>query len=390
MGGGGHDVLHGGGLGPLALNALERLRAAGDWSPMSGSGWLLMFLVATIVLAAIVAAAVVLRRRRVTARLQSQAYERQAQEMGLSEAERHVLTALVRSAKLHNPAAVFTAATAFERGAAALMRSPRVTAMSPQRQQNIQGLIDSLRSKLLFDRPAAEEGAAAEPEGPDIRQGDRLMVVHRGEASTFDVNVAACGPDELIVELPAPLEYRLDETWLVRYTKEGQLWEFDAPILRGEAGKVVLGRTERPRFINRRRFPRVRTRKPVQLATFPFARSDLGPSRNDFVPGELVEIGGTGLRVEAPVQAKPGERVLIAMEFGPGDVVESIGKVRRVDRQQGQDASLVVELLGLSSEEVSKLTHETNLAAHDSAAAEAEEPPAEPQGPEASPGPQES
>ncbi len=368
----GRNLLHGSGWAPLALNPVEKFEAASEWSGRSsGAGWLGWLLVAIVLAVAAAATAVMLLRRRAAARLLRQLLERQARDMGLSEAERHVLTAIAGAVRRRDAAAVLTSALAFERGAAALLRSSRVTAMSPQRREAVTALTGSLRAKLGFDRPeAADEVLTHEPR-PQIAQGDRLMVVHRGEVAAFDVHVADTSPDEMVVETAAPLDYRPDETWLVRYSRGGKLYEFDTRVLRREAGKVALSRGGRPRFINRRRFPRVPTRKPARVARFPFARGDMSLGADDFVAGELVEIGGTGVRIAAPIDVQRNERVLVTLELGPGNVVEGMGKVIRTDRDEEGPATVVVELLGLSGEEISKLAHETNVAAQENAAAPA-------------------
>jgi len=159
----------------------------------------------------------------------------------------------------------------------------------------------------------------------------------------------------------SPMTCRAGESWLIRHAEGGRLWEFDAPVLRTGAEHISLGRTSRPRFVNRRRFPRVPTVRPAHVAGFPLWRAAADEAAPRFVEGRLVEMGGPGLRVEAPLEARPGQRVLLAMEMGDGGFVEGVGKVHRVSHPDAaSDPVFVVELVGLTEDEIASLSKQTN------------------------------
>jgi hypothetical protein len=365
-------------LTSLALRPMERMKAMGDWSdPTSGQVWLAVFLGLALVMIAMGVVALALARSWRRARRQREALAALCQEYDLSDRQRYVMAAIVKAARIRQVEAVFTVSMSFERGLAALMRSPTVTSMSQPKQQEIRDLVESVRVRLGLQSPETAGGGAGEgptaqpgaaPAEPGIARGDRLMVVYRGQATTFDVDVAAAGTEEFLVQPLAEVDTRAGETWLLRYAKDGALWEFDAPVMGSEGGQVRLGRPSRPRFINRRRFPRVATSKPAQVANFPFTRSGLELGSPDMVDAELTEIAGPGLRVEAPIQVVPGDRVLLALQLGDHNVVEGLGKVRRAQPGAEGSSVLVVELLGLNSEEVARMARETNAAAREATA----------------------
>lgn len=354
---------------PQALSALDRLEASRSWASVRVGGvglpWVLLGL--AFLLAVAVAVGVAIYRRWARAKRRSEALDARAAEIGLNGPQRYVLAAIIRAAKLHSVEVAFTSQTAFERGASRLLRSRRVGAMDEQRTRDIHELIDTLREKLGFERvpPAAGPAPGADESKDELQidQGDRLMVVYRGRPADFDVRVTEASPDELVVATANPLQCHPGETWLVRCTKAGRLWEFDTPVVRAEADTVTLRRSAKPRYINRRRFPRVRTRKPAHVTALPFWRAEMAPPEDVSAPGELVEIAGTGMRIQAPVSIPAGQRVLLAMKFGQGDIVEGVGRVRRVAGEDGEGASLVVELVGLDDGEIAKLMQETNAAA---------------------------
>jgi hypothetical protein len=191
----------------------------------------------------------------------------------------------------------------------------------------------------------------------------------------------------------------------VRYNFGASVWEFDAPVVSCHGGILVLAHTDDVRFINRRRFLRVPVKQPAFIARFPFARTlplsddeisqqnqthvsadTWGPP--EFVPAEVTEMAGPGLRVEAPLEVKVGDRVVVILKLsesagrihqadqggispGPNTeqrrviaasrVVEDIGEVRHAEATQN-GFSIAVELTGLNDSNVSEMVRATNTA----------------------------
>jgi hypothetical protein len=162
---------------------------------------------------------------------------------------------------------------------------------------------------------------------------------------------------------------------------------------------MVLNHSDNIRFINRRRFLRVPVKKPAFIAHFPFAKtpevssdtsevvseaeqdsanapaSTWGPP--EFVPAVVTELAGPGLRIEAPLEVKVGERVLVVLRLDEekeqdavlvqegkaptSKIVEDIGEVRHTKAIQN-GLSIAVELTGLSDSDVNELIRATNAA----------------------------
>jgi len=367
-----HKMLDAPAFPAQGLNPLERFDAARSWEASDTASIVWTLLGVALLVGIAFTLALLLWRRWRNNRARREVFAQHCEQAALSERQRYVMQAIVKAGKLRNVEAFFTAAPAFNRGAAGLRRSPRVLAMGEAKRREIDELIESIRTKLALPAPAESlvEGGDPDPAKTEpVAPGDRLMVAYRGHPATFDVQVIEASPEVFVVQSAAPLDCEPGETWLVRYSKGGRLWEFDAPVLSADAQEVRLGRTGRPRFINRRRFPRVPTSRPAQLATFPFVAPDMTLGSKELVPGELIEIAGPGLRLQAPVTARGGDRVLLALRLGQDNVVEAMGKVRRAVPVEGEGSVLVVELLGLSEEEIAKLAHETNVAAHETVAA---------------------
>jgi len=377
--GAGYMLLEGPRLAPAALNALERFTAAKDWSSglrIAGLMAVLLAAAAAAVAGTIVTAVAVRRwraRHRWGTRLASK-----AQEYALSEREKFVLLEIAKLAKAREAESVFTVPAVFDRGQAALMASPRVASMSQERRRAIAELADAIRQKLGL--PAVGTGGGDLRADGELASGDRLTVVHRGQPAGFAVRVAESSEGGLAVLGEAPVECRPGETWLVRYSKGGLLWEMDVSVTGQEGQRLRLTKVGHARFINRRRFPRIPTRREARIASFPTWRSDTGAPQDQFVAGRLTEIAGPGLRLEAPLETAVGQRVLVSVTFAPGSVLEAVGRVRHSDRRDNGLSDIAVELVGLSDEEIARLTQQTNAAAREARIASAPESSDEPLG----------
>jgi hypothetical protein len=155
---------------------------------------------------------------------------------------------------------------------------------------------------------------------------------------------------------------------------------------------LILNHSSNIRFINRRRFLRVPVNKPTFIARFPFARtlqpnSDSGGSLvnipenswgpPEFVSASVTELAGPGLRVEAPLDVKVSDRVLVIIKLSeeeqqkpysqrtgktvPEKIVEDIGQVRHIKKIK-DGFSIAVELTGLSDRNINELVRVSNAA----------------------------
>lgn len=99
---------------------------------------------------------------------------------------------------------------------------------------------------------------------------------------------------------------------------------------------------------------------------------DIGIGAPAFVQGVVTELAGPGLRIEVPMQIRPGERVLVVFRptgvAGAGSelavdetyIVEDVGQVRH-SRVTSTGVSIAVELSGLNESEIDELVRMTNV-----------------------------
>jgi hypothetical protein len=214
--------------------------------------------------------------------------------------------------------------------------------------------------------------------------------IHDRDSGDIETAVIKNNSMELTVKLAVPVRSGSGELWRARYYFGASVWEFDTSVVSCDGDILVLNHSDNVRFINRRRFLRVSVNKPALIASFPFARMVAGDSDNskiasgstwgppEFIPAVVTELAGPGLRIEAPLEIKVGERVLVvfsldeeggrdliperrAAKVATSKIVEDIGEVRHTKAIQN-GLSIAVELTGLSDSDVNELIRATNAA----------------------------
>ena len=345
------------------VSAVERWRGMRSFTSSTGelSGWVWWVLIILVLaLAAVVAIAVVWKYGRMH-RLAAE-FRRKGDDAGLRMEETKLLRHIAKLSGVKNSATIFTSYDAFNRGIDLLMHSAKVAAMSEAMCANLNTMLESLREKLGF-RQTFDDGSKAVSSSRQIASGSRVHITRPDGLSPVEATVASTGPSEFLVEADEPLVGHFGQVWVVRCPVGSMAWEFDATVIRSDAGRIALGHSQDIRTINIRRFPRIATNKPAQVALFPFSEETSDIQAPHFVPAVVVEIGGSGLLVEMPVQAHVGERIIIVLKLNEKCQVQAVGKVRRAFTDEHGSAMAAIEMIGLNSDEMAELISETNITA---------------------------
>jgi hypothetical protein len=342
----------------LATTPVDRFHGVRNTLAGLEDTWVQPLLISLGATLAAVAAAVLiihLLRRRQWLKL----FSAQAAGSGLNEQERRLLAVLAEQAHLRDPSAIFTNPSVFDRGMEKLMLSSRFLSLSDAMQAMSIAVLNSLREKIGLQRMAQETIEPAQGR-VIVPRGAKLTVVSRGHCSEFEATVSNSRPAQIMVEADSPVDCATGEGWLIRYTDGDALWEMDAAVVRNDQGRILLSHSGQARFINRRRYPRIPTRKSARVALFPLVRPE-GGAEVDFRPATLLEIAGPGLKLESDLDVRSGQRVLVVLELGADSAVEGMGKVHRSYESDGRRL-LIIELVGLGSEELAEMSRQTNLA----------------------------
>lgn len=383
--------------------AIRRLGGgfAGEQAFVFLCGLLLLALTALLI-------AVSYRYRQKDRRAANELFNAYADRRGLSRRECAVLLETAAKAKLKRNESIFTLASAFDRGAAEAT-GQALASYGARRSRRLSAELAVLRQKLGFEQRTSDSSVpamkASRPTSRQIPIGKKLQIIPRDNHEVDDIEATVIKNDqiELVVKLTAPLEADPGDLCCVHYFFGASVWEFDASVISCHGGILVLTHSYDIRFINRRRFLRVPVNKPAFIASFPFARTYPASSNSaegtelasmdtlpvpwgppTFVPAEVTELAGPGLRIEAPLEVEVGDRVVVILKMSeesishgqdaspqllplqgnrrtPSRVVEDVGQVRHV-RATEHGFSIAVELTGLSDSNVNELVRETNSA----------------------------
>lgn len=125
-----------------------------------------------------------------------------------------------------------------------------------------------------------------------------------------------------------------------------------------------MNHSDRIRFLNRRRFTRIATRRLAQISVFPIfieMQPETLPAV-DFCPAEVTEIAGPGLRLKTALDVQVQQRLIVRFELETGRLVQDIAVVRDI-REGAAGRSIIVELIGVDNKAVDELMRMTNLIA---------------------------
>ncbi len=385
----------------LALTPIERWHAARRIDSASTDQRLFILLsVAAVIILTVLFIATSYKHKVKEQKVTNKVFANYAQRMGLSRPERQILLDIAKRTKLKRIESIFTVVTAFDRGAAELTKDV-LARRGAKTSKNLSAQLSVLREKLGFEKnssiPAGSSANSYKSSSKQIPTGKQLYMTRLNtvESTEIESTVIENNDVELTVKLNVSLESEPGELWSVRYYFGASVWEFETSAISCYGNILVLNHSNNIRFINRRRFLRVPVKKPTFIARFPFARTLLpninsgketgGDSANisgntwgppEFVPASVTELAGPGLRIEAPLEVKVGDRVLVILKLSevddrpgsnrtgkiaPQKIVEDIGEVRHTKRIK-DGFSIAVELIGLSDPNISELIRATNAA----------------------------
>jgi len=373
------------------LTPRERWEAMQGYETVMTERWFMISGLAAIALLSALLFYVTYRRKKQELRVSGRMFDEYARKYGLTTREKALLRDIARRAGLRRDESIFTLGSAFDRGAGGMTQEQLDGEPSQEQVRSLRMELSFLREKLGFKTTAPH---AASTTAPDVSQLSSRQIptgrtIHmtrrRGRDGEIEATVVENTDVELAVRMNCHVKVTFGEFWCVRYYFGASVWEFDSSVISFDGDVLGLGHSENVRFINRRRFLRVPVRRQGYIAPFPFVAPRHGTGGDaggwgppTFVPAVITELAGPGLRVEAGLNVKTGDHVLVVfnldedMEASPSDpagphrhagkIVENMGEVRHVTTA-GEGSSIALELTFLSDTAVGELIRATNTAA---------------------------
>lgn len=343
---------------PLAITPAERWQSARP-TDMGSSDFGSIFMVAMAVLGVIALIVLALLARRLFSNHHTSqiGFRERTEKAGLGEEETNLLTFAAKLGELRMPVNIVSTEAVFHKCMHLLVQCPRVAEMSSADKKKILSVVNSAQIKLGFNENSSENIR-------QIPEGATVTLAIKGISDPIKASVVSAQGWELKTQaneeapdLPAGTEVR------ARYCQGGSVWEFETEVIYIDQRDMTFAHAKNIRFMNRRRFRRATIDAPASLASFPFMTA--GPQKPPvFYPTRLTEIGVSGLVMEAEdVPSIPDKsRVLVLIEPRPEKSLSAVGTILRTETITSRKSLIVIELIGLSEDDVSKLMVETNLA----------------------------
>jgi hypothetical protein len=288
----------------------------------------------------------------------------EADRLELTAEERDIVEAVANRSGLKQKDAIFTLSEPFDNGLSILMQEVFAAGQDLVERKKLQGTIFSIKEKLGFINPGGPNiRTGKEQSSRNIPMGTVVRLGPAGNRQNARIGAEVIQNDryELLVRPELPILCKPGDVWTVEYFKAAMTWEFEAITMACNEKGLALNHSERIRFVNRRRFTRVATRRPAQIAIFPVftEKPTMGV---EFTPAEITEIAGPGLRIRTDLKLEMQQRVLLQCELEEGRLVQDIGCVRDI-RRSAAGSSVIIELIGVDTRAIDELVRIANLIA---------------------------
>lgn len=343
----------------LSTAPMERLRATRTALRSTGEPWLWQVL--GLILAGIAAVGLIwlLLTRRRRKQLLWADFRKQADDRGLDSDERRLLKAILAHTDLKSFSTIFTLEAAFDYGAVRHRCSAAPAKMSAQERDAVLESIDDLRDKMEFQNSTAR--ALSGMSSRDISEGTRLSVI-RDDDDTVEAVVIGANAVGMSVQPMEAVRWEAGDTLHIQFTQDEEILEFQTTVLQMRDGKVSLNHSDKVRPANRRRFPHVPVQFPARIAYMPFRKTDPKLAAL-FHKASLVEMAGPGLKILSPILLHADQRVLVELYLRDKYVVQSVGRIMRVEPSDEAKCLAAIELVALTDAEMAELVTEANAGA---------------------------
>ncbi|MCE5186735.1 MAG: hypothetical protein LLF76_11490 [Planctomycetaceae bacterium] len=288
----------------------------------------------------------------------------EADRLRLTVEEREIVEAVAIRAHLRRKDSIFTLSESFDSGLSVLMQEVFAAGQDLVERKKLHGTIFSIKEKLGFAGAGRTDNRRTrEQSSREIPVGTVVQIAPAGarQAARVQAEVVQNDAYELLLRPEIPLLCKPGDVWTVVFCRAAITWEFEAITMACNSKGLALNHSERIHFVNRRRYVRVAVRLPARICLF--ASLEDKPANAamglEFVPAQVTEIAGPGLRVKTDLETAVGQRVLIQFEFEPQRMVQDIALVRAI-RESPAGRSIIVEMIGSDSRTVDEFVRMTN------------------------------
>ncbi len=291
----------------------------------------------------------------------------------LARDEIKILVEIAKRSGLKSPTSIFTVPKGFDEGCTAIMQELFANEHDLVERKKIFEKIIEIKYKLGFADSRKSTVNTSSTKWLSSRQipvGKRVFLCPLNSLDQEDIEATVMHTDEitLVLEISRAVVTSPGDSWRIRYNMGASVWQFNAVVMNNEDNELTFSHTDNVRFVNRRRFLRVKTDYPALIAEFgPMATTERDDDSNreiypEFIDARVVELSGPSLKIKSNVELDISERILVIFQIDDVTTIQDIGEVRGCDLAD-EDVYLLVELVGLNESTITRLIKETNTIA---------------------------
>jgi hypothetical protein len=349
------------------------MRDLGNDESLFRNIWFILFMLSLALVLTVLL--LVIRHFRIAKERQRQVemFEDNCSRYGLNTYEKTIFKAISDRAGLKRKNNIFTMADVFDNGAAKLMQEVFSQGLDLEERKKLNAAVNSIKQKLGYKKKVYSAGVrdtrGKSLSSRQIKEGKKVSLTggSSGQGANLDAYVMDNNDVEFIVRTEKPVTTAAGDEWQVHYRYGSAVWQFNSLTLSSEDDRIVLSHSDNIKFINRRRFLRVKVNLPALVARFPSIGNTFSPDRIGLAPkffkANVTELSGPGIRLESRIKLRTGERALVVFKLSEDKVVEDIAEVRGISELGGNRFSMGLELVGLNDHGVDTLVKATNNAA---------------------------
>ncbi len=290
----------------------------------------------------------------------------------LTRDELKILVEITKRSGLKRQTSIFTVPKAFDKGCTSIMQELFSSGHDLIERKKVFAKIIAVKYKLGFAHSKKSSINTSSTKGLSSRQipvGKKVSLRQLNSLEDEDVEATITHSDEmiLVLEMSNGVNASPGDSWRIRYNMGASVWQFNAVVMNCDGNELTFNHTDNIRFINRRRFLRVRTDYPALIAKFgPMATTESDDGSHEihpeFIDARVVQLSGPSLKIKSNVELDISERILVIFQIDDVTTIQDIGEVRGCDVID-QDVYLLVELVGLNESTITRLIKETNTMA---------------------------
>lgn len=355
-----------------ALTPNERFQAVRQLNTSYGNGlltnkWFVLLGWSVVILLSLLLVAVRQMRKEKEKIAREQRFNEQANALELTSQERDMVKTIAELAGVRQRSMVFLMREAFNNGLTKLKQKVLTQQSDPEKWSQLEAMVCVIKEKLgfsdnqlrgLMNRSSKDQTSRQVSVGTTVivsRSDDKL-------ARALSAEVVENNELEICIRCEEPPVCNPGDAWIVQFQNGAVTWDFQAITVNVSERELRLSHSDHLRFVSKRRFARVTTQKPAQIAVFPVFKptnSDAKQINMEFNSAELIEIAGPSLRLKTSVDVGIRQRVIVLFELDAGLIMQDVGEVRDI-QQSEKDRSILVEMIGLSNRDIDELDRKIN------------------------------